>query len=141
MSVIARFSIPAEQFALGEALEVREGIRVRLESMIPTGTSTIPFLWVPSEDADAVQTALRGSPLVEDVRLVDETDAETLIRVDWSSEVDGLVDMIEESEAVILEAEGWVTTGRSGCVFPTVSISPSSIVRPSMRELLSISRR
>jgi len=106
MSVIARFSIPAEQFALGEALEVREGIRVRLESMIPTGTSTIPFLWVPSEDADAVQTALRGSPLVEDVRLVDETDAETLIRVDWSSEVDGLVDMIEESEAVILEAEG-----------------------------------
>lgn len=106
MSVIARFSIPAEEFAFGDVLEIREGIQVRLESMIPTGTSTIPYLWVSSDDADAVQTALQDSPLVDNVRLVDETGTETLVRVEWSTEVDGLVDVIEGSEAVILEAEG-----------------------------------
>jgi len=106
MSVIARFSVPADQFALGDVLEVREGIRVRLESMVPTGTATVPYLWVPSGDADAVQAALRDSSVVEDVRLVDETGAETLIRVDWSAEVNGLVDVIDGSDAVILEAEG-----------------------------------
>lgn len=106
MSVIARFSIPAEQFALGDVLEVREGIQVRLESMIPTGTSTVPYLWVPSGDADAVRTALQNSLLVDTVRLVDETGSETLVRVDWSSEVNGLLDVFESSEAVVLEAEG-----------------------------------
>lgn len=106
MSVIARFTVPADQFALGDVLEVRTGIKVRLESMIPTGDSTIPYLWVPSDDADAVQKTLQNSPLVEDVGLVDETGTETLVRVDWSAEVDGLVDVIESTEAVILEAEG-----------------------------------
>ncbi|MFC5972044.1 helix-turn-helix domain-containing protein [Halomarina salina] len=106
MSTIARFAIPADQFALGDVLEVRRGIRVRLESMIPTGEATIPYFWVPTDDADAVDEALRASELVDDVRILDQTDTETLFRVDWSRAVDGLVDIIEQSEAVILEAQG-----------------------------------
>jgi predicted DNA binding protein len=106
MSVIARFSVPADRFALGDVLEVREGIRVRLESMVPTGSSTVPHLWVPSDDADAVLEALRGSSLVADVRLVDETGSEALVRVDWTSDVNGLVDAIDGSGAVVLEAKG-----------------------------------
>jgi len=106
MSVIARFSVPADQFALGDALEVRDGVRIRLESMVPTGTATVPYLWVESDDADAVRTALRDTPLVEDVRLVDDIGPETLIRVDWSADADGLVDAIDDADAVVLEAEG-----------------------------------
>lgn len=106
MSVIARFSVPAEQFALGDALEVRQGIQIRLESMIPTGDAMIPYFWVPNADADAVDAALRESPLIEEVQIVDQVETETLFRVDWSPEVDGLIDIIEDSGAVLLEAEG-----------------------------------
>lgn len=106
MSVIARISIPAEQFVLGTALEVERGVRVRLETMVPTGSSTIPYFWVPSENVRAVETALRESSSVEDVRLVDEAGPEALFRVEWAPGVDGLIDVIRGSGAIVLEAEG-----------------------------------
>jgi len=106
MSVVARLRVPAERFVLGEVLEVREGVRVRLESVVPTGGSTIPYLWVPEGDADAVEDALRRSPLVERVRVVDDEGPETLFRVEWSPDVNGLVDLITRSEGALLEAEG-----------------------------------
>lgn len=106
MSIIARFSIPADQFAFADVLEVRRGVQIRLESMIPTGDAVVPYFWVQSEDADAVEDALRESTLVNNVRAVDETESETLFRVEWSLEINGLIDIVDDSEAVILEAEG-----------------------------------
>jgi hypothetical protein len=106
MSVIARFSIPTEQFVFGDVLGNEGGIPVRLETMIPTGDSVIPYLWVPSEKARAVETALRRSSFVEDARLVDEIGPEALIRVEWSPDLNGLIDLIGDSEAAVLEAEG-----------------------------------
>lgn len=112
MSVVARVSIPAERFALGEVLRVGEDVQVRLESMIPLGDVTIPYVWVGSDQADAVVAALDRSSVVEKVRIVDEADGETLLRVEWSSEVNGIVGAIGDSEGVILEGtgnreEGW----------------------------------
>jgi len=106
MSIIARFSLPADEFPLGSLLEVRRGIRVRLESVIPTGDATIPYFWVPTADADAVEAALVDSPLIVDVRSIDHTEAETLFRVEWAADVNGLVSLVEDSDGVLLEAEG-----------------------------------
>jgi predicted DNA binding protein len=106
MSIIARFTIPAEQFELGDVLEVRQGVRIRLESMIPTGDSMIPYFWVPSGDAEAIEATLRQSSLIEYVQVVDETETETLFRVQWGKDINGLIAAIQESEAVLLEAEG-----------------------------------
>ncbi|MFB6080766.1 MAG: helix-turn-helix domain-containing protein [Haloferacaceae archaeon] len=106
MSVVAQFSVPADAFELGDALEVRRGIRIRLETMIPTGETVIPYLWVPNRDGDAVERALRASPLVADVRAVNELDDETLFRVSWAPDIDGLIDAIDASKAVILHGEG-----------------------------------
>jgi len=106
MSVIADFSVPAEQFALGHLMEVRPGVQVRLESMVPTGDAAIPYFWVQSPDVEAIETALRESPIVEDVSIVDEVEDESLFRVEWNEDVNGLVDVIREAEAVVLEARG-----------------------------------
>lgn len=106
MSVIADFSVPAEEFALGHLLEVRPGVQVRLESMIPTGESAIPYFWVSTPDVEAVEVALQDSPIVDDVSVIDEVEDEALFRVDWNEAVDGLVDVIRESDAVVLEANG-----------------------------------
>lgn len=106
MSVIAEFTIPADEFALGHLLEVREGVKVRLESMIPTGGAMIPYFWVQSPDVEAVQEALLDSPIVHDVKVVDTVEEEALFRVNWAEEVDGLVTSIRQSDGVVLEGEG-----------------------------------
>lgn len=106
MSVIADFSIPADNFPLGHLLEVRQGVQVRLESMIPTGSTAVPYFWVQSPDVEAVEEALRESAVVETVTVVDEIEDETLFRVDWDEDIDGVVEAIADAEAMILEARG-----------------------------------
>lgn len=106
MTVIADFTVPADDFALGRIMEVRRGINVKLETMVPTGESVMPYFWVPVQDADAVEATLRDDPLTLDVDTIDEVNGEVLFRVSWSSEIDGLVDAILNTGAVVLEAEG-----------------------------------
>lgn len=106
MSVVAVFTVPADQFVLGEVLEVRSGIQVRLESMVPTGDRTVPYFWVATEDAGAVEDALTDSSVVERVYAIDEANDETLFKVKWSSEINGLIEGVGNAEAAILEAQG-----------------------------------
>lgn len=106
MSVIADFTVPATDFALGRIMEVRRGINVRVETMVPTGESVMPYFWVPADDAEAVEAALREDPLTLEVDQLDEVNGEVLFRVAWSGEINGLVDSLLETEAVVLQAEG-----------------------------------
>ena len=106
MSVIAEFSIPAEQFELGQLLEVREGVQVRLESMVPTGGSVIPYFWVESPDIEDVELALSNSSLVDNAKVVDRVEDEALFRVDWSENVNGIIEAIGSTDAVILGGNG-----------------------------------
>ena len=106
MTVIADFSVPAEEFVLGHLLEVRSGVQVRLESMIPTGAAVIPYFWIRRPDVEDVEAALRGSPIVESVHRVDEINDETLFRVDWTEDVDGFIDAIASADAVVLDGVG-----------------------------------
>lgn len=106
MSVIVDVSVPAEEFPLGSLLEVRPGVQVRLETMIPTGEQVVPYFWVRSPDVEAVESALEAADIVEGVRVVDQVGDETLFRVGWSQDIDGLFDSVRESDAVVLEGTG-----------------------------------
>lgn len=103
MSVVARVSVPADQFVLGRTLELDPGVEIRLDPVIPIGDETVPYFWVDTDHADAVEETLRRSPVVEESRAVDEVDGETLFQVVWSSEVNGVVSAIETTGGVILE--------------------------------------
>lgn len=106
MSVIANLTIPADQFALGDLLEVRSGVQVRLESMVPIGDVVVPYFWIRSPDVDAVKSALENSPFVEEVRVVDHVAEETLFRVDWADGVNGVLEAISNTEAVLIQETG-----------------------------------
>lgn len=106
MSVIAGFSIPAKDFALGHLLEVRPGVQVRLESMVPTGETVIPYFWVKTPDITDVEAALEGSPIVNDAKIVDTVGDEALFRVAWSEDVDGVIETIKTTDCVILGGRG-----------------------------------
>lgn len=106
MSVIAELTVPADQFALGDLLEGGRGPGIRLDSMAGRDGMEVPYLWVASQDAAIVEETLAQSPAVEEVRVLDEVGDETLFRVTWAGAVDGVVDAIHRTEAVVLDGEG-----------------------------------
>lgn len=106
MSVVTEFTVSADQFALGRILDVEGGPEIRLESLIPTDRSIVPYLWVASDDANTIKTALEESEIVEEIAIVEETPSDVLFRVGWTDSVDGLIELIGDSDAALLAAGG-----------------------------------
>lgn len=106
MSVVARFSIPTDQFELGRTLAAGRDARARFGSVVPTEQTVVPYVWVANADADAVGAALGASSLVEAAREIHRVDGETLFYVDWTPNAAGVIETIRNARAVLLEATG-----------------------------------
>ena len=81
MSVIAHFTTPAEDFIFEGVLDTQSSARIRLETMVPTGLTLIPYCWISGVDIPSVEAALEASPFIEDSRVLDELDDEALFRI------------------------------------------------------------
>ncbi|WP_255151368.1 bacterio-opsin activator domain-containing protein [Halorarius halobius] len=119
MSVIATVEVPAEEFTLGPALATNPGIRVRIERVVPLGDAFLPYLWVSDDDLETVETSLREEADIESFEIIDEVADEVLVRVEWASELDGLLEALADSDGVILEATGGDDVWRFQLRFPT----------------------
>ena len=110
MSVIATVEVPTETFILGDALCENPGIRVHLERIIPVGSTVIPYFWAANDDVDTIEAELQAESDIESFEIVDEADGEALVRVEWAEEIDGFLDVINDSGATIYEATGEANT-------------------------------
>lgn len=105
MSVIGDFTVPAEAFALAEALSaVPEGVLEADRVASHSTTHVLPFLWATGGSADAFQDAMVADPTVDSVAVADEFDEEVLFRMQWSDEFRGLIDEMVDHEAAIVRA-------------------------------------
>jgi predicted DNA binding protein len=105
MSVIASVEMPAEEFALGAAL-TDPGVRIRLERVVPTGETFAPYFWVSDDSSERVERVLEADDDVDSVRVLDQLNGETLVRVEWRDPVDRVVEIAHETNARLLEAVG-----------------------------------
>lgn len=103
MSVIAYFTVPVQDFILEDLFSSQPTVRLRLETMVPTGSALVPYCWIRGGDADAVEATLNESPVVTEAQLLDRLEDQGLFRIEWSEELDGLFDAVRDSEAVMLE--------------------------------------
>ena len=106
MSVIATFSVPATDFTLGKTISDNPGTRIRLDRVIPIGDTFIPYFWASDDSVDAIESHLREETDIEAFTVVDKTNGEALVRVEWAEQVDGLMDTMAETGASILEGVG-----------------------------------
>lgn len=106
MSVVVTFTTPAATFTLGRTLGGDPATRIRMSRIIPTGDSFIPYFWATVDSVSSITRRLRSEPDIESFEVVERTDAEALIRVDWAKDVDGMLAMLAEAEASLLVAEG-----------------------------------
>ncbi|MFC7081533.1 helix-turn-helix domain-containing protein [Halorussus caseinilyticus] len=112
MSIIAEFTTPAEEFALGDALAAHPGVHVELEKVVPTRMQILPFFWAWGENLDAFAETVRDQSLVESLEVVDCVDDQILYRVEWTDVLTDLGRIIRETDATVLEASGQCDTWR-----------------------------
>ncbi|MFB6164847.1 MAG: helix-turn-helix domain-containing protein [Haloarculaceae archaeon] len=119
MSVIATVIVPAADFALGRALVIDPDIRIRIERTIPVGDTVIPYLWISDHDVSLAVEALEADPHVESARIVDRVDGESLVKIEWTGEIDGLLTVLADSDGVMLQADGQSDAWTFQLRFPT----------------------
>lgn len=104
MTLIAEFTIDAEEFLLGEVLTHESVTALEMERVVPTSRRLMPYVWVHAEDLDQFQSSIQTSDQVKDVTRIDAIDESALYRITWEDDVESLIDGIAQTNAVILEA-------------------------------------
>ena len=108
---IVRGEIPAEEFALYEALRSLPGVEFEVERIVQSGDeAAMPLMWIRNATVEAVEEAFEGDPSVEELELLSAFDDEQLYRMQWVSEVEVVLQMLTNSQATITDAYG--TDGR-----------------------------
>lgn len=106
MSVLLEFTIDSDGFQLGRILLPPPGIVLELERIVPTGSVMMPFVWVIGEDYQQFEESVRSNPSVNALTTLDRFGDQGLYRVEWDASPTDLIAACEQSNAVILEAQG-----------------------------------
>lgn len=86
-------------------LAAAPGVSIELESMVPLGEETVPFVWVYGDDPTAFEDAAADDPAIISVERLETAADRALYRVEWR--VDSpVVDCLRRLDAKILRAHG-----------------------------------
>lgn len=106
MSIIAEFTVPAEAFALRSAFDAVPDLTVEVERLATHSREWVmPFLWASSSDLDAVERALRDDPSVDALQVVGTDGDVREFNVEWSEDVQAVVDEIIDQKGIVQQAE------------------------------------
>ena len=119
MSVIAEVTIPSAAFELGQILRVEGPTQVTLETMVPLGGRPTPFVRVRNDARESFERSVRDHSSVNDIRLVDTHDDESLYSLDWEPSDASLLRTILDLDAVLLDATGGADAWGLELRFPT----------------------
>lgn len=105
MSVVVEVSVPAESFALADALAAEPDVALEAERVASHSPEwALPFLWATGGDDESFLEAMRGDSTVENVVVIERADADVLYGVEWSDPVQELITEMIDKHAIILEA-------------------------------------
>lgn len=103
MSVIATVIVPAADFVLGTTVGDSSEAVIRLDRVVPLDGAFSPYLWASDESMEAIEDNLQDEADIESFKIVDSRDGESLIRVKWAEDVDGLLQVLNSNGGTILE--------------------------------------
>lgn len=107
MSIIAEFTVPAEQFVLYETLSDVPEMIVEIERVIAHEPDRLmPYFWTSNGDNREFEAAAENDPSVEGLTKLDELDGVVLYRANWVQGVEAVVRAYTETGAVLLKATG-----------------------------------
>jgi predicted DNA binding protein len=106
MVTISDVMLPGDSFALGKLLEENPDISVEIERLVPLEDRLLPFFWVSNGSQEHIREALESQSFVASVEHLTEVNDRHLYQVTWTSEVDGVIDALLETDGSILEGQG-----------------------------------
>ncbi len=118
MSVIVELTIPSAAFELGRILRIEEPTQLALETMVPLGGKPTPFVRIRNDARDTFERSVGEHPSVNEIKLVNTHDGETLYSLDWEPSDASLLRKILDLDAVLLGATGGADTWRLELRFP-----------------------
>jgi predicted DNA binding protein len=112
MSTIIEFTVPADEFPLGNIFVDFPDVEIELERVIPTNHAVIPYFWVWGADIAEIAAHFRSNSAVLSVELVDEVKGGGLFRAEWDMDSESLLKGIGETDLIVLSATGTETKWR-----------------------------
>jgi hypothetical protein len=106
MSIVAEFTIEAEQFLLGRVLRAGGGMDIEIERVVPASKQVMPYVWVSGGDRTEFEAAVRATDEVRELLHLDTIGERSLYRIGWDETVESLIYGMVETNATILEAHG-----------------------------------
>jgi predicted DNA binding protein len=81
-------------------------VTVQLERVVPDANGVVPYFWVRGTETDAIVAQFSAHPGVTDIQFVDDVNGEYLMRCQWVSQHDSVLDALIDPEVVLLSAVG-----------------------------------
>lgn len=109
MVVTAEVTVPTDTFALDSVFQRFPDAVVEFESVVPLQPhqdTNIPLVWIGGVEPDAVRAAMREIDDIDVVEHLATIDEHTLFALEWSDELDGIVEPLLDSGGRILAARG-----------------------------------
>jgi len=106
MATVAEFTLDAHEFPLGTVFAELPEVTVQLERVVPDANGVVPYFWVRDTETDAIVEQFSEHPGIRDIQFVDSVDGEYLMRWNWVTEHDTVMDALLDPEVVLLSAVG-----------------------------------
>jgi predicted DNA binding protein len=104
MSVIAGFTVSADEIVFGQALAGTE-TRIELTQFIPVEEQFVPYFWKERDgDTEVFEGTARDHPAVEDLVNLDGRVEAALYRIDWTEKANGFLDALREHDVLVEKA-------------------------------------
>ncbi len=109
MVLTAEITVPIDTFAFGSLFQTVPDAVVEFEPVVPVQSDrqTIPpLVWIRGGEPETVLTAVRETDGIDVVETLATNDEATLLELQWSDELDGIVQPLLETGGRILTARG-----------------------------------
>lgn len=106
MIVIAEIQLSPDEFELGRILNVKEATAIELETVVPSGTATVPLFWAYEPIEDSFSETVGQHPTVSDLVEIQSFENQRLFRLDWDVSQDNLFQCLIAHDGQILSATG-----------------------------------
>jgi predicted DNA binding protein len=118
-SSVVTATIPAREFALGEALSTAPEASLACERTADAGGSVFPLLWARTSDHETLEAALREDSTTAEVTVLTDLDDERLYRIGWGSSVHLGVEILTSAGATILDVSAEAGDWTVKMLFPS----------------------
>ena len=106
MSVVAEFTINADEFLLGQLIASHPNLSVELERVVPAEKRIMPYVWGHGSDLSEFESTLETDPHIKSFAVLDRLPESALYKIEWEEPAEQLIYGITQTHATILEAYG-----------------------------------